>query len=462
MAAETNPVQQRMEYLADLWNNLPIHKHKIICATIDMQDVEMMNAFYWYMLGIDAPFADIAILFESEFADIDTYSLALVRELERMVNVWNEMEMSPEIIKEPIDWKPDYSIFDKKNEARLFVENINRLTDKLPLDKHQYIVANLLMPHLKMESRIRDWMSNLLELELSSKIRILITNIKQDKTYNGLLLSSKGVYEWKPDIDTPNVMSQMAAMGNPLDPGTEYRYCFVKMINAIGKQDYKKTIELGETCIKIATGNVEKDPYWISQIVVIQITLSNEDYRNKKEKDALLRADKAIANGMLMPEIIGEELGCTVLAQAQFNKASLFCSGKKWKEAYPIFVDAAGNFTKSHIFISALEAYRMAGFCANKKGSSDEELENLYKGFQISENINDETLRMTTFPMLIYQLIKLNYKEYLSYNELDKKSKKVFGENWEEIINSLKKQPDVDSLYDDNPYIIEPANYLKS
>ena len=461
MAPQTNPVQQRMEYLADLWNNLPIHKHKIICATIDMQDVEMMNAFHWYMLGLDAPFEDIAILFESVFADIDAYSLALVEELEGVVNTWNAMEMPSGMDKITIDWKPDYSISDK-NKARLFVENINELAAKLPLEKHQYVIANLLMPHVSMQSRITSWMLKLLELELSPKVKILITNIKQDKTYDELLSYSKDVYNWKPDIDTPNVISQTAAMGDPSDPGTGYRSCFAKMIKAIGKQDYKKSIEAGEKCIEIATGSVEKDPYWITQIVVVQIALSNEDYRNKKEKEAFLRADKAIANGALVPEIIGKELGGSVLGQAQLNKAALLCYGKKWEEAYPIFAEAAGNFVKSHIFISALEAYRMAGFCAGKEGDSDEALENLYKGFQISENIDNKTLRTTTFPMLVYQLKKMDYEKYLSEQELEERAQKVLGENWEETIDSLRKRPDIDNLYEDNPHIIEPVNYQTS
>ncbi|MDR3095432.1 MAG: hypothetical protein LBU62_12480 [Bacteroidales bacterium] len=462
MAIQTNPVQQRMEYLADMWNDLPIAEYKIICAEIDGQDIEMMNAFHWYMLGTDTPIEDLAIIFESEFADPDTYSLSLVRELEGVVNLWNEAEMPKGIDKIPIEWKPDYSILDK-NKALLFVDNLNRLAEEFPLRENQYVVANLLMPHINMQSYIRSWIRKLLDLDLSPNIKILLTEVKKDKTYDELLLLyPKDIYLWKPDIDTANVICQTASMGDPLDSGTDYRSCFARLMKTIGEQNYKKTLDEGEKCIKIAADNITKDPYWIAQVVTVYVALSNEDYRFGKEKDAFLRADKAITTGKLMPDIVGNELGCSVVAQAQLNKASLFCFGKQWKDAYPLFKDAADNLVKSNVFISALESYRMAGFCADKTGYLSDALDNLYKGYRISENIENETLQRSTFPFLIYQLKNLDYKIYISEQELNERAKEVLGDNWEEIIRSLRKRPDLDNLYADNPYITEPFDYQAS
>jgi tetratricopeptide (TPR) repeat protein len=455
MAVQTNPIQQRMEYLADQWNDLPKRAYKIIRTLIKRTDYDMLDAFYWYMLGIDSPINDISIIFETEFMGYDYFGTNLVGELEGTVQLWNRTEFSGGVNKVAVEWKPDYGL-SEKDEVGVFVDNINALAASLNLPKGRLLIANLLTPHNDRGKELRKWVSALAGKEISPRVKILLTDytdtaIFEDTAYR----HSDEIYTWLPEIDSENAISQVAAMGDPLAPDTEYRFRLINMMNAIGKKEHKKAISEGEKCIEIATANIDKDPYWISQVVVINIALCNEEYMNKKEDKAFDRADKAISMGCLAPEAMGKQTGCSVYAQALVNKGSLYCYKRKWKEATPLFELSAGNYDRSNMNIASLELYRMAGYCAAKNGNSDVALENLVKGFRVSERIDDKELRSGTFSLLIVQLLKESYKEYITEEELDKKAQAVFGEDWRDEIKKTWKDTDPAKLYEDNPYLLE-------
>ena len=455
MAIPTNPIQQRIEYLADQWNDLPKKNYKIIRTLIERADYDMLDAFYWYMLGIDAPINDIAILFETEFEQYENYGVNLIIELEGTVSLWNQAEFTKDIKKTTIAWKPDYALAEKENAA-VFVNNINALAESLQLPKGRLLIANLLMPHYQKDKKMRKWISDLAEYELSPQVKILITDYVTNPVFDEVANRfSDVIYTWIPQIDAPHVIAQTAAMGDPLAPDTEYRRYLINMMNAIGKNKHKDALREGDKCLEIASANADKDPYWISQVVLIHIALSNEEYKNKNEKKALDRADKAIIMGSLAPEAMGEQNGCSVFAQALVNKATLFCTEKNWKEATPLYELAAANYEKSNVHYSAMELYRMAGYCAAKRGNSDIALTNLVNGYKASSRLEEKDLRFGTFSLLLTQLLKENYKEYIPEEELEQKAQAIFGEDWREAIRKPWKNTDPALLYEDNPYLME-------
>ncbi len=452
---KTNPIQQRMEYLADQWNDLPKNKYSIIRTLIDRTDYDMLDAFHWYMLGIDSPVNDIAILFETEFLDADCFGTNLIRELEGTVRLWNQTEFDKGVNKVAVDWTPDYSL-SEKDEVALFVNNINALAGSLNLPDKRWLIVNLLTPHNNQDKELGKWMAGLAGKKLFPPVKILLTDYRERGVFEDLAYRHPGnVYTWEPDIDSEHVISQVSAMGDPLAPDTEYRFRLINMMNAIGKSEHKKAIREGEKCLTIANANAGKDPYWMSQIVVVHIALSNEEYKNKNEDKAFDRADKAILTGSLAPEVLGKQTGGAIYAQALVNKGALYCYKKKWKEAIPLFETAAMNYEQANLHVSAMEIYRMAGYCAAKNWNSDSALENLVKGFQVSRHIGDKDLRSGTFSLLIVQLLKEDYREYIPEKELEEKARAVFGEDWREYINKTWKGTDPNDLYEDNPFLLE-------
>jgi tetratricopeptide (TPR) repeat protein len=446
--AETNPVQQRMEYLVDSWNDIPKKKYKIIRTIIEPGDEKMIEAFYNYLTGINVPVAEIIINLNVAFDDIETFSKNLVNETESMVSLWNEADFSAtKIDKATINWTPDYTISDKRNESHLFVDNFNKLTKALDLDKGRFLVVNLATPYVLNKKGIQNWLTKYLSLDIHPQLKLLITDTSGNEIFRNLnLLHGEHIYNWEPKIDTPSVIEKVAAMGDPEDPGTVYRLYFAKMMTAMSTNKHKEMEKEAFNCLTIACENVDKDPYWIAQVVTINIILSNEYYRKKQLEKALSTADQAIKIGETVPQVIGETAGCGVLAQAQLNKATILSAEKKWKDCIDLYELAADNLIKSNIHISALDCYRMAAYCAVKISDKNRALDNLDKGYKASMNIDNKTLKYSTFSLLIHQLLKLDYQKRIPEKDLKTRLVQLYGENWEDMIKKTWEHIDFENI----------------
>ena len=139
---ESNPVQQRMEMLAEKWE--AVRKNPdVSLVRIHAQDNEkdMIDAFYTYLLGIDTNNKDIPIIFNSIYHNDEQYAKALLLELADMIETWNiagKDNIDVEIHQ--LDWVPDYKLTNPGNPVFLFVQNINNLAVHLNLQEGVYLV----------------------------------------------------------------------------------------------------------------------------------------------------------------------------------------------------------------------------------------------------------------------------------------------------------------------------------
>ncbi|MCD8194431.1 MAG: hypothetical protein LUD74_07810 [Tannerellaceae bacterium] len=244
-------------------------------------------------------------------------------------------------------------------------------------------------------------------------------------------------------------------MGDPADPSTPYRVAFVNMMTAMGKEKRKTAQKEGEKCIAIARENEKMNPHWKIQEVVVQLALANDEIRHKDYEGARKRTDKAVEAATPLPEELGDSMGKPVLAQAYMARASFACYPEKWKEAMPDFEEAARLYQEAKNELMAIEAYRMAGFCANRAGWKDQSLEYLVAGFQIATQTNRESLKASSFSALLRQLIDKNYKKHLSPEEVSTIATELYGEDWQEIIKSIwKKAPDVCTYWEEEETVL--------
>lgn len=450
---ETNPIEQRIESMADKWKDaIELKNVRIIRIQSKADEDQMVDAFIWYMLGLDSLIDDIAFILDPLFTDEQVYSSHLLKSLDACIREWNEIPKEEGIEFVQVKWKPDMELEDKKNPAALFVRNFNRLAESLNLEDGRFTVATLTVPHdPKREKEIRSWMENALKAGISSKVRFLVIDTFEHPVYSQLAGAyPKQVYTIVPDFDMDNVMSQVAAMGDPADPATPYRIAFVNMMNAMSKKDSKKARKEGETCIRIAKENEPRDPNWGIQVVVVYIALVNDELRAKDYEKAIKYTNQAIEAGESLSDQLDPLISSSMVAQAYMTKASVYCYPKEWKKAISEYLVAAEWYTRANNMIMAIEAYRMAGFCAAKSWTNDNATEYLAKGFLLGEQVNPETLKASTYSALIKQLLSKNYSKYITYDEIDRIASSVYGDNWEETIDKIwKESPDVEARYSD-------------
>lgn len=457
---ESNPIEQRIEALATTWNDLKDEKDiRVIRIHAKDDELQMIDAFVWYMVGLDTLIDDIAFILDPLFTDEDTYGEHLLRSLDASIKEWNDLPKAEGIEFVPVDWEPDMQRSDKKNTSALFVANFNHLADTLALEDDLLTVAALTFPHIPERAKeVGRWLERAIQAGISEKVRFLVIDTEENSIFDHVADSyPEQVYTLAPDLDMDNVMSQVAAMGDPSDPSTPFRIAFVNMMNAMGKNKHKKAREEGGECIRIATENETHDPNWGIQVVVVNLALANDRLKTKDYDKAIQYANQAIESAEGLLDKLDPAVAYSVSAQAYMTKGSIYCYPKEWKKAVSCYAEAAERYVKANNKIMAIEAYRMGGFCSAKSWG-DETVEYLVKGFRLGETVDAESLKACTYAVLIRQLLDKSYSEYITFEEIDRIASDVYGEDWEETIKKIWKQsPDVEADYGDAVSVTDVA-----
>ena len=334
---QSNPIQQRMEMLGEMWNDTVKNPDiSVVVFRVLENDEDIIEAFFDYMLGVDTEILDIAIQFKTPINNTAAFGRELLQELHYIVQQWNSANKNDEVPFTAINWEPDYSA-QNKNPTSLFVNNINVLTERLDLPDDVF-VAPILFLYSADAKKAGDWINNIIKSDLHPKVKIVVTDTYEEPLFNSCLEKYPGTIALiKPELNMPQAMEQIAAMGNPNDPETQYRVAFMKLTNAVAAQKDTEVKQHSGTCIQIATEHSVKNPYWISQIVMVYFTLGVYKVGQREIDNAIMYATKAVDTAKAAEGKISDEMAFRSIGQTLMFRGSLCCQQKKWKKPWKIF-----------------------------------------------------------------------------------------------------------------------------
>ncbi|NDV78471.1 hypothetical protein [Dysgonomonas sp. 511] len=441
MYRETTIVDQKLEDFSEKWIEATENKQgRIIRVHAKRnEDIEFVDTFFKYLLSPESLPDDIAFCFETEFSSKDTFSKALLEELEEILNEWNTAEKAEGIDFEPIDWKPDYTLESKDNSANLFIANINNFAESLNLEKGT-VLTPVLMFYSNKTKAINNWLNDALDAGISPLVRIAICDTEENPVFGKLALNhSNQLITVKPEVDMDNIMAQLAASGDPKDPATPYRYSFVCLIQAIGKKDKKLVKKHGDECLKIATDNVAKNPYWISQLIGLYMMLSNAYLAFKDKKQMYYYADSAVAVSQMGEEFLDSEIYYRQQGQAFLYRAGIYSMEKQWEKALADSQAAGAAYEACNDYVLQVEAFRMEGYIAKKIWGGDP-VTPLVKGAKLGTLIAPDVIEASSYTMLISQLLKTDYQKQISDEELDSILIPIWGQEWRDELKKISEK----------------------
>ncbi len=443
---QSNPIQQRIELICEKWEDAKIYKDaRIVRIKCQADEEEMVDTFYTYMIGVDTPISDIAFHFESPCMDVKQFGILLLKELEEIMEIWNKSVKDERIDYVPVHWQPDYSLQKDKNPAAMFVDNFNMLAKELNLPEGLFAVA--IFKGALRNKNLVSWLQEAIKLRISAKVKFLIHDTLTDLRFANIASSSPQTIVTIPlNLNMAKAMEQVAAMGDPKDPATSYRQIFMKMINAMGAQKESEAEKWGQECIAIATSNLSKDPYWIMQIVVVNIALGNDKIRYKKKKETLEYANKAVETSIASKEYFENDVASGLLAQSLMFRGTVFFTQGNGNDAYSDFNTAFETYLKQGNILLAIEASRMAGQSAFKASQKPKGIKILAEGARLAKNCDPETARGSTYFGLLELLLQTDYMNFISPQELDGIARNIYGPDWRNIVINWKKVPDKNGL----------------
>ena len=244
----------------------------------------------------------------------------------------------------------------------------------------------------------------------------------------------------------PLAMQQISSMLPPDEPSTKYRKAFISMTKAIEEEKESEAEKYGEVCITEAQNLLSKDPYWLTQLVVVYTILSNDKMRYKKDKEVLEYADKAVATAVIAESQLEKSVSQALLAQTLLYRGTIYYIKEKWENSYTDYLTAYELYLQSDNPILLIEAARMlanAGFHCNK---TKEAMEALKVAVSLGKVLSKEVAFGSSYRIAVDTFMEKNYEKYLSYDEIEAICEPLFGKQWREIVSSWKKVSDEETL----------------
>lgn len=444
--SKANPIQEQMEQLLLKWDiatNTP--NVNIIRVHAKADDNDMLEAFFQYMLALDIGRTDFVFIFSSNYTSKSTYSETLLKELEEEINTWNKAKAPESLNHKTIDWKPNFSLKSANNPTTLFIENINQFANYIFPDKNNK-VSILLLPENSLDLDTHyTWLNELLEHQFEPHVFIGISDLESQPFYNNLAIKHpEKVYTLISDFNTDKAIEQMAAISDQSQEEDPYRTNLAKLMNAVKNRESSKVGKASKKCLNIAVKKLDNDPNWLMQIVTVYTILYNDQIGYKNYNEAIFFANKAVESALLSQNLLAPEVAYRLIGQTHLGRGTLFHLKKKREKALDDFIHAVSAFETCNDNIMHCEALRLAGWMSEKTSNKKQALDLYIKAYYLKDNdtFDLELLKVSTYPLIIKQLLKINDRhQVLSNQQMDKDMSEIFGNNWENYIENYANIP---------------------
>ena len=441
----SNSIQHIADNMLSMWEEAIRNPVKMVRIVINPGDEIMIKAFYDYMLAIDSDEEDMVFVLECPFFNPATFSKELLEYVETQIILWNESKKPGNIVFEHIEWKPDYNIEDKENQAMLAVSNFNRLTEILVGDINVKCSFIFDVGEVSDNESCKEWFRQALSLPFHKQMIWGIADIKGFEYFNKFpTLFPHDFISIYPPIDIDGAMEQLAeqtANCDRNDPAaSKFRLALIKLMNSVKKGDSAQTDRYSKECLDMALVNVKNDINWLSQFVTVYTILYTDKIIRKDMDAALYFSGKAIESARLGIGKLDPSLAFRLLGNTLFGKGGILVRKSEWTEAAEVYQQAADAYKNCKDYLMQAEALRISGWCWEKKHEDGCAADCYIEGFRLIEKLSSDLIRNSSYPLLLLSLLHNSKRmEILSDDEMEKILSKVLGSDWKDYLYEYKR-----------------------
>ena len=441
----SNSIQHIADNMLSMWEEAIRNPVKMVRIVINPGDEIMIKAFYDYMLAIDSDEEDMVFVLECPFFNPATFSKELLEYVETQIILWNESKKPGNIVFEHIEWKPDYNIEDKENQAMLAVSNFNRLTEILVGDINVKCSFIFDVGEVSDNESCKEWFRQALSLPFHKQMIWGIADIKGFEYFNKFpTLFPHDFISIYPPIDIDGAMEQLAEQAANYDrndpAASKFRLALIKLMNSVKKGDSAQTDRYSKECLDMALVNVKNDINWLSQFVTVYTILYTDKIIRKDMDAALYFSGKAIESARLGIGKLDPSLAFRLLGNTLFGKGGILVRKSEWTEAAEVNQQAADAYKNCKDYLMQAEALRISGWCWEKKHEDGCAADCYIEGFRLIEKLSSDLIRNSSYPLLLLSLLHNSKRmEILSDDEMEKILSKVLGSDWKDYLYEYKR-----------------------
>jgi hypothetical protein len=391
-----NPISARLELLSDQWEEFAVDERaRLLCWLFQQDEQRMVDAFLASQGNDDAnSLPDVFVELVSAFENYHGHGYTLYEELS------TGYLASGDVLREQgiaADWQPAAFGARPSDDVHFLVERCQSFSAHYRLGRHLVLV---LRPKVVTDAGAFDaWLQRLVR-ESPPNLRVLVIDSAEAPARATLAQSEPvRVRVQLAALDMPTALEEISRDGGNLEtPGGQFRHLFVKMGNALRKQDTPLALQLGTAAISLATSQ-----RWWYAVVPVHFALAGGLSLAGRLEEAIgqFRAGEAAA---VQGETDGPEearAACkTMRLQARLGCGSTLISAAAWSAAAQVYEGAVPLAVDLGDQAVLLDCHRLASFCHEQAGNAERAFSTGMDGLEVARRMDKQALETSTFPYL--------------------------------------------------------------
>jgi tetratricopeptide (TPR) repeat protein len=428
MSTSQNPIEQRIEYLASLWNEFAKDSEpRLLRWLVDNDGAQMVDLLIEIQSRGGGEIPDLFLRFSCPFGDANSYALELLNSLRTQYQESQEELISGEL---PADWQcPEPLVGESGLEA--FVRAC--ISFKEYYRGKMLTLALALTPsQIANPQQWQQFLHSFLIHGLPQTIRTTVIDHLDNSLLSTLCQTEPQLTRTvTPQLDMHNAVEEIAASAEGVGPGNDFRLLYVKLGNAISKKDTKSALAIATDAMRIA-----KRQKWYDLQVAVQMMLGGMYLGEKNSAQALTvygEAEKLATEADQASHPAGKKL----LVQTKFAQGGALVSNGKYAQAAPIYQSAAPIAHEQSDAFLELEAWRMASYCYESAQQFPEAWQCGNSALAAGELLDKDMRQNSTLPYVGKGLLNILQKYHHFSNKREQEQiirnrlVSLVGEDWE-------------------------------
>ena len=234
-----NAIHKRLDELTDVWVQFTENENGRLFKFIeDDENADLIEAFVSYHQEVNSGLADLFLRFENPFVDPRIFGKTLQNAL---VEIYQHKEFK-EMMQEggvASDWIPP--VAQRRENDYVNFANCCKSFFNYHKDDLDHLVLVLTPSEIELPKDWRNWLFNLIDMTYSKEVRFIVI----DKANAPILDSvptklTEKVVTHHPFINMMEILEELAADGDPNNPGVQFRKCFVGIGKAAADKDEQR------------------------------------------------------------------------------------------------------------------------------------------------------------------------------------------------------------------------------
>jgi hypothetical protein len=400
--AKPNPIARRLEILSAQWAEFAeAEDARLLLWRLEADEPRMVETF----LAMEADervaeHPDVFVVLGTPFEDPQGHGEALQRTLAQ-----HYQNARDALREQGIDsgWEPPRRE-QGEGDVAFFVRTCRSLIAQHKLARHLAVV--LIPERVSDPDAYQLWLHRLVRVA-PPNVRAIVLDVGAQPACAALAAAEpKRVMIQRAGLDMRAALEELSRnAGNDDSPGSRYRTLFVKLGNALGRQDLVRATELAESALAIATAQK-----WWHMTVPIHFALGGALVGAGRFEEGLARYAAAESDAVRgQNEGLAEmRTPCKVLElQSRLGRGSALIAAQAWGPAARLFEETAPIALQAADRRAALECYRLGSFCHERAGEGGEALRLGMEGVKLAKQLDQETLSTSSFVHLGEALMRL-------------------------------------------------------